>query len=220
MKHNSLLWGLLFLTLPGIGRAVLPPECGTLDNAYGPYDYTNYEDFTQRLEIVEINHFTQDVFMLKNAGPRHLESPPGGGIDYTLRAFPNHHRALDALARLAIRDKTKRPADMRLNVDCYYLRALEFAPKDPMVPMIYGSYMYRTQQYKEALEWYQRAESLGPPNSELFYNLGLVHVKLNNIEKAREYAKKAYDLGYPLPWLKNYLRDYDRNNRKKSEASK
>jgi tetratricopeptide (TPR) repeat protein len=196
-------------------HGALPPECGSLDNAYGPWDYTNPEHFSQRLFVVERAHFTQDVFNLKNAGRRFERSPPGGGIDYTLRAFPNHHRALDALVRLVIRDKTKKPADMNYTIDCFFARAMEFNPKDPTVPMIYGTYFYRIEQYKEALNWYKFSESIGKPTAELYYNMGLTSVKLNDIESAQTYATKAYDLGYPLPWLRDYLRDLQKKRASK-----
>jgi len=42
-------------------------------------------------------------------------------------------------------------------------------------------------------------------SADMFYMLGLVSLKLGEITKAREYADTAYDLGYPLPWLKNEL---------------
>lgn len=214
MNRMCVMLGASFLVLSFPASALLPAECGSLTNGYGPYDYTNYEDFTQRLQIVEINHLTPDVLALKNAGPHALLAPPGGGLEYTLRAFPNHHKALEALIRLSMRDKSAKPAGMPHTVDCYFLRAMEFQPKDAMIPMLYGVYQYRMQKYKESMEWYRRAEQMGTPSPELHYNMGLTAFKMNDIDTARTYAAKAYEKGYPLPWLRNALKDYDKKNQK------
>ena len=45
-------------------------------------------------------------------------------------------------------------------------------------------------------------------SAELYYVLGLVSLEQNEIKEARKYADKAYELGYPLPWLKNKLKEY------------
>ena len=49
---------------------------------------------------------------------------------YTLNVFPNHHRALMALIKLAKKEKTNRPRDMGYTVECRFDRAERFAPND------------------------------------------------------------------------------------------
>src|SRR5690349_17127398 len=96
-------------------------NCGSLQNAYGPYDYTNSSDVATRLPIVEINHFTPDVESLIKGitGPVPME------LDYTLRAFPNHSRALWAMARYQL-DHPWRVTDHFHSIECYFARAMAF----------------------------------------------------------------------------------------------
>jgi tetratricopeptide (TPR) repeat protein len=49
-------------------------------------------------------------------------------------------------------------------------------------------------------------KALDGKSAELSYNLGLISLELNDPDGAVTYAKRAYDLGYPLPGLKNKLR--------------
>ena len=55
----------------------------------------------------------------------------GGDLDFVVRYSPNHHRALAALVRLALKDKSPQPYGVMLPVECYLLRALEFTPSNP-----------------------------------------------------------------------------------------
>jgi tetratricopeptide (TPR) repeat protein len=42
-------------------------------------------------------------------------------------------------------------------------------------------------------------------SAEIHYNLGLIYLELGNAEAAQAQAKRAYELGYPLPGLKKKL---------------
>src|SRR5882672_10328606 len=76
---------------PGSARAGgLRSGCGALPNAYGPFDYRIEHD---KLAIVEAYHFTSQVELLIRGQSGAL----GADLDYTLRAAPNHHRALVAM---------------------------------------------------------------------------------------------------------------------------
>ncbi|MDH5412846.1 MAG: tetratricopeptide repeat protein [Flavobacteriaceae bacterium] len=44
--------------------------------------------------------------------------------------------------------------------------------------------------------------------AELYYVLGLVMLELKDIKEAKKYAALAYKKGYPLPWLKNKLKEF------------
>ena len=50
-----------------------------------------------------------------------------------------------------------------------------------------------------------QAEKYADDNANVFYNIGLVYLDLNNPDKALEYAHRAYRLGFPLPELRNRL---------------
>lgn len=68
-------------------------------------------------------------------------------------------------------------------------------------------YLYREKDYTEARDVLVKGlENVEEPSAEMHYFLGLTYVKLKDWDGAREQARKAYDLGYPLPGLKNKLR--------------
>ena len=189
------------------GAARPHEDCGSLENSYGPYDYTNPKDVESKLNRVERAHFDKGVEDLKG----HLTTPGGknqlaGDIAYTLRAFPNHHRALYAMVRLHIKNKDKPGRLMQYSADCWFNRATRFKPDDGVVYMLYGLYLSRMADYEDALVQYRHAESLLPDSAEVAYNMGLLFAKTEDYESAMRYANKAYSLGYPLPGLRNKLK--------------
>jgi tetratricopeptide (TPR) repeat protein len=174
------------------------PHCG--DFALQGGDYTNSAD-KQLLATVEQYHFTSDVEHLNKGS----SGTVGSDLSYTLMMFPNHHRALAALSKLSLRDKTLKPAGAKYSVECFFDRAMRYKPKDAVVRMIYGSHLLKTGQTEKATEQLKEAVSLQPENATINYNLGLLYMQRKNYEEARNYAKKAYELGFPLPGLKNQL---------------
>ena len=129
------LWAVSTSALESIG-------CPTLRHGYGPYDYRTITK--QQIVLVEGAHFFPNVENLRDGTPhpnRGYPIVPGGEIDYTLRAFPNHHRALMALSRLSIRDKSDRPKGAKASVDCYFKSAMDFRPDDSYVFLIYGIHL-------------------------------------------------------------------------------
>ena len=177
------------------------PFCPHIGHGYGPYDYTNATHRAQNLPIVEQYHFTPNIEALQSGNTGYV----GGELDYTIKAFPNHHRALSALVRLALKDKTARPKGTVASVECYLDRAAKFQPKDGMVRLIYATYLLKGGKLNPAQEQFEAAESLLPNNMNVEYNYGLYYFERKNYDKAYEYAKKAYDHGFPLPGLKNKL---------------
>jgi tetratricopeptide (TPR) repeat protein len=176
--------------------------CGELANAYGPYDYRKGTgEFAPNLHLVEIAHFTSDV----EQGIKGVSSYLGGDLDYTLRAFPNHHRALATMARVALKDKTVQVSGAKYPVECYFIRAIQFVPDDGVVHGAYGNYLFALGKTDKALVEFKQAVALEPENASINYNLGLALLKTKDFEQANKYAKKAYALGFPLPGLKNKL---------------
>ena len=198
-KSNFMWWVLgALLALTGSVRA--ETDCGNLSNAYGPFNYIDPDHFNNKLNVVERHHFTSKVENL-------IEGESGAlalDIDYTLRAFPNHHRALWSAAKLQLQ-RGWTPDAHYFSADCYFDRAMRFQPKDGMVRMIYGIYLHKKQSYKDALVRYKEALELKPDSSEIYYNMGLLYVDTKDFANAKIAAEKAYGLGYPLPGLKNQL---------------
>ncbi len=180
------------------GTAHAFEECGELANAYGPFDYRTGR---AKLAIVEGAHFTPDVEALRQSVTGRL----GGDIDYTLRASPNHHRALIAMANLARQLNKEQPPGAKYTVPCYFDRAIRFAGDDPVVRLIYGTYLSRSDKKQEAIKQLELALALEEANANAHYNLGLVYFDLKDYPKARLHAQRAYELGFTLPGLRKML---------------
>lgn len=163
-------------------------------------DYTNADD-REGLEIVERFHFTLPVETLAHG----ISGSLGDDLGYTLEHFPNHHKALAALAKLGLRDKTPQPAGAKYAITCYFDRAIRFVPQDAKVRQVYGAYLLSSGQADLALIQLEEAARLDPNNPTTNYNLGLMYVKKKDYARARAYARKAYALDFPLPGLKNKL---------------
>jgi Tfp pilus assembly protein PilF len=91
--------------------------------------------------------------------------------------------------------------------DEYFSAAVKFRPEDGTIRTLYGIFLHRKGQLDKALKQYEAALPLVPDSADLHYNLGLLYIQKNNYTKALEHAKKAYELGHPLPGLRNKLTD-------------
>lgn len=183
--------------LPARAAGDCPPP--VVNNVTGG-DYTNATD-RERLGVVEQFHFTPQVERLERGQSGHI----GGDIGYTLDHFANHHRALAALARLALREKTGTPKGAKHSVHCYFDRAIRYRPDDARVRAIFGGYLLALGQDAAALSQLEEAARIEPGNAINQYNLGLLYVRQKDYDKALAAAKLAYQLGFPLPGLKNKL---------------
>ncbi len=202
MRH--VLWVMVLVHWLVVARAADPmvtyDDCGDVfTNAYGPFDYNDAESRATGFEIVERVHFTTDVETLTSGATGNLMAD----LDYTLRAVPNHHRALNAMARYDL-EKGSIRAPWR-SAKCYFQRATVFRPEDGMVWLIYGNYQARKKMYEEARQSYERARQYMPGSIEVDYNLGLLYLKLGEYDKALAHAKLAYAGNYPLQGLRRQL---------------
>jgi len=198
--YYRMLLGIVLLTMGmeamGKGAAAVKSDCpmpklGGYDQGYGPFDYTNPEHRKNKLPIVEQYHFNIDVATLM-AG---ISAGVSGDLDYTLRAFPNHHRALQALADLAIREKATRIGNMHFSVPCFFIRAQKFSPDDGMVSAIYAYYLAYIGQRDLARLEAERAAAKKSNNPKIAYEVGLAYYYIGDYKTAREYADKAKSLG-------------------------
>ena len=181
------------------GAQDIPLECGVLTNHYGPYDYRTA---TNRA-IVESVHFTPKVESLRGGN---TSITAGGDINYTLKVYPNHHRALMATVRLAEKEKTNRPRDMEFTVECWFERGERFRPDDAMVKALYGAYLVRSSKPQVGVMKLQAALDLAGDNANVHYNLGLAFFELKQFDSSLKSAHRAYALGFPLPGLRDKLK--------------
>lgn len=199
MKYFYILIAANFIFITTLSQA--EPICGNLDNGgNGPYDYTNPQP--AHLNLVEGHHFSKNVEMLISGDTGEI----GHDLGFTLRAYPNHHRALDAMSRLSIRDRTPKPSGSIYTAMCWFERAIRFKPDDAMARLVFSNHLLKTNKTDMALEQLLIANNLEPDNPLTAYNLGLIYLKKKDYENAVQYAKKAYEQDFPLQGLKQQLR--------------
>lgn len=199
-SYKFVLSALLFLPFAAISQSGYQ-ACGNVEyGGYGPFDYRSTE--IAKRELVEKFHFTPKVETLKGGS---TASTPGGDLAYTLRAFPNHPRALMATVRFSEKTKQDPPPEMIYTVSCWFDRAERFRPDDATVQLLYGLHLIRSGKSKEGIPKLESALALAGDDPNVLYNLGLAYFELKQFDKSLEYAKQAYSLGFPLPGLKNKL---------------
>jgi hypothetical protein len=211
-KWNAVLRALPVVLFTGVVCAQQVPGCGALENAFGPFDYrpdkyvyeTTYGSHKNRVNIVERAHFTIETEMLVSRKTG-LVVPPGADLSYTLRAFPNHHRALMTLIALSEKEKTDKPRESIYTVDCWFRRAVAWAPDDNVVRMIFSTYLVKTNRKNEAEEQLEIAARQAGDNVFTHHNLGLVYFDMKMYEKALFHAHKTYGLGMTVQTLKEQL---------------
>lgn len=155
-------------------------------------------DHQKYIRGIERNHFNENV----RSGIKGQTGSLMGDLDFILRNIPNHYPGLNVVADL---DIGQRSDPNFPSTDCYFLRALRFAPDDGMVSLAYGVALARLGRGREAGTQYQIAiQRLSEP-AEAHYNLALLYLASNDIEHATQHATIAYERGYPLPGLRNRL---------------
>lgn len=175
-------------------------SCGSLENQYGPFDYRQQKG---KLNIVEQYHFTPNVESLVSGKS---STYVGGDLDYTLRASPNHHRALMAMMRLGEKLKTPQPQGLSYSVECYFERALRFRSDDSIVRMLYATYLFKNSREPEAVRQLGQASESAGDNPFTHYNIGLIYLDLKKYDQALAQAHRAYSLGFTQPALREQLK--------------
>jgi len=187
---------------PWVGIDFNGLPCNGERQGYGPWDYTNADE-RGKIPIVEQYHFDKDVELLI----RPMQGNFAGDFDYTLRAVPNHHRALLSLIRyqLQLNAKLRNTHKPKSPVECYLLRAINFSPDDMTAVSLYAYYLHKMNKNEEALKAYEFALAKEPDSISLLYRFGLFLVDIKKYEKALEIATKVYKNGKAPNGLKNKL---------------
>lgn len=202
-RKQITLWltGLCFACFAASGSlAQTVGSCGALSSPgqYGPYDYRNQRNM---LPVVENAHFTADIESLI----RGKTSSVGAEIDYTLRAIPNHHRALISMMRLGEKEKTPKPNGSNYSVECWFERAITFRPDDSIVRMIYSTYLGKNGRLPQAITQLEIATTHAKDSAFTHYNIGLHYFDLKNYDRALVQAHKAMELGFTQTALRDQL---------------
>lgn len=198
---NSLTRSLLGIAALTMTTAALSQmeQCGSLASSYGPFDYRTDQD---KLPIVNGAHFPPIVEALirGNTGPL------GADLAYTLRTFPNHHRALVAVMRYGQKTKSPQPRDLPRPVECYFDRALRFRADDSIVRMIYAQFLFANARKAEAEQQLEAAAHHAAGNGFTHNNVGLIYFDMKEYQKALAHARKATELGFDPAALREQLR--------------
>jgi tetratricopeptide (TPR) repeat protein len=165
----------------------------------GAGDTQRHSDFVQR---VEQYHFKPETEALI----RGTSGDIGGDLDFTLRYFPNHHRALISMVRLGEKLNNPQPRGARYPVECWLERAVRFAPDDTVSRLIYVSYLSKRGRMPEATAQLEKAEASAQDNPFSHYNVGLFYFELKNYDKALQQAHKAMAMGLLKQELADSLR--------------
>jgi predicted Zn-dependent protease len=123
-------------------------------------------------------------------------------INYTLIVFPNHPRALLAMSKLSLKTKEPRPKGARFSIDCYFDRAIRWAPDDPQVRLVYAIHLIHSGQKDAARVQLETAERNPIDEANFQYNLGIAFLDVDDADRALTHAWRAYGLGYDLPGLR------------------
>lgn len=208
---GATLLAILTGLLAPVSAQEVPGGCGSLTRPWGPFDYrpdryipeNTYRSHRALLGIVEGAHFTPDVEMLIRGK---TGATPGGDISYTLGVFPNHHRALLAMAALGDKENTAKPYGAPYTIECFFRRATTWRPDDNIVHMIYARYLAKAKRLSEAEEQLSIAASQSKDNALTYNNIGLLYFDMKNYDKALVNAHRAYELGLGIPTLREQLK--------------
>jgi uncharacterized protein (TIGR02996 family) len=193
-------WLITFITCATAAAQTGPSGCGSLENSYGPFDYRT--ESANKLKIVEQYHFTPNIQSLVSGNSASV----GSELDYTLKASPNHHRALMAMMRLGEKQKSPQPVGAPYSVECYFERALRFRPDDSTARMIYATFLARNGRGPEATLQLEVAAKAAGDNPFTHYNIGRIYFDIKNYERSLEEAHKAYGLGFAQSTLRDQLK--------------
>jgi tetratricopeptide (TPR) repeat protein len=221
---SPLLFPAASFALGWSGNQLDGAPCQGKSQGFGPYDYiraTNGQDpdyyQTTRLWEIDRIHYGKGLTKMQSEALSYKNNGAiFGEFDYTLRAFPNHTGALNAIAALELkRIETNKLVQNQSELirpfmtppECYFQRAAVFQNTQPHIPLLYAIYLHRLKKYKEAAFYYEKSLSIDDNNPEAHYNFGLVLIKLDRYDEAREHALKAYAQGHQLTGLKLQLQE-------------
>lgn len=173
--------------------------CGELSNHYGPFDYRTEQG--PKIDIVNQYHFTPNVEALV----RGQSGSIADDLSYTLRAVPNHHRALLAMMRYGQRLNSPHIKGAGYSVECYFQRAVRFQPDDTVARLMYANFLTINGRHADALPQVEQVARLAQDNPLTHYNAGLAYFALSEFEKALEQAHIAIELGLGQQALREKL---------------
>ncbi len=152
----------------------------------------------QLLKDNERVHLSKAMAHLRS-GKKHRLEYAEAEFKYILAIWPNHPASLQGMTDVAIRLGRPEVADF------YFRKALEFFPEVPETYALYGIYLYKINDLDRSIEMLEKAVQLAPHSSQNHYLLGLSYYAAKQYDLALQHAQQAYNMGYPLPGLRDLL---------------
>ncbi len=204
MKLLPMAGAAMLIGMFGVATVQASTEaCGSLQNHYGPFDYRTQRD---KLARVEQYHFTPVVEALIRGQSTSAANGYASDISYLMNTSPNHHRGLAAIIRLVARDKVPQPVRLAYSIDCYFDRAIRFAPDDAVVRMFFAQYLQSVGKTADAKQQLKVTAELAKDNPLTQYNLGMLYTEVGDYPEALKHAHIAMSLGMQRPELADRLR--------------
>ena len=205
----------IFFSFPVLAQ-VNPTFCGPIGGTHvGPWDYRadhyvaepgDQSSHEHKRGMVEGAHFTQRVELLIGGKSSAGIGAAGQDLNYTLHAFPNHHRALMAVMKYGERAKSDKPDGLKYTVECYFERAVRFQPNDAVARMLYATFLTKNNRVPEAVAQLEFSTVVAKDNAFTHYNIGLVYFDMKNYGKALAQAHRAQALGFERTELRELLK--------------
>ena len=161
---------------------------------HDPQDYYN-SVAKELLHNVEKYHLNQGITSMREGKNYNAWQD----FDFILRYFPNHPRGLQLMGELTL--QVKAPPKGQI----YFDRAIRLFPNSASNYATYGIFLHKQGKLQQAIEQYKRSIELNPNSASFNYNLGLAYYETKQLSLSNESAQRAYELGYPLPGLRNKL---------------
>ena len=110
---------------PFVGNSVSKSPCkGDSAPTRGPWDYTARGSLPGELKLIEKHHFNKNVENLKRG---QTSQTPEADLYFTLRHWPNHHRALNSISIYGKKLKANGKS-LKIPAECWLQRAFNFSP--------------------------------------------------------------------------------------------
>ena len=154
---------------------------------------------TELLRGVDKYHVTLVTEKLRT----HQYESAYGDLAFTFRYFPNHPQGLVLLMQLCERWQSAQCAPSTV-LDVFEM-AIAANPNVAATYVAQGIYLYRLKRFSAAIASLDKALTIDHDSLNAHYNLGLLYFDTKQYELANAHAQRAYQLGAPVPGLREKL---------------
>lgn len=209
----------IFLAAGGVTPNATAADYGQ----FGPFDfYATQKNGAYPYTVVERHHLGPKTELMLRQGDY---CGYWSDLDYTLRAFPNHPKALRMMAEFLkthvscnIGGTTSAsPSVLELaaqmesggwqgrTMEYYFDTAIKYRPQYTETRILYARALSDSGNRDQAVRVLEDALRLDPQSGSAHYELGMIQFAKGDKQSALEHARKAYQLGKPPTTLRDQL---------------